>query len=782
MLAIEATLRGLDVVIVEPRAAGELPSAKCNTVAARTMETFRRFGVADLVRGAGLPDDYPTDVIYATSIAGPEITRIAQPSRNERHLDGYPDSDWLTPEPVVRISQIYLEPILWDRMRSLPNVTVLNLTTVERYEQTPEGVTTYARGVDGAEVVITSRYLVGCDGGRSTIRKAMDVKLVGDAEIGRTRTSLVRSPEIRELFGDRRPAWMSWIINSEVRGTVIAIDGEELWLLHRAVPGADFEKVDLDGSIQRLLGADHHVEYEVLHHEDWIGRRLVAERFRDGNVFIAGDAAHMWVPFAGYGMNAGIADGVALAWLLSSVLHGWAPETILDAYEAERLPITEQVSRLAMEKVLEDAAALGGSAPPAELSDPGAAGQEIRDVIGPILRNINLPQFSPEGLNFGYFYDASPIIVHDGAAPPYSMGDVTPSTVPGCRMPHFEVEGTPILDLLGPDYTLVRFEPDIDLTRFLSAAQVAGLPITVVDAPKPSDPDVFTTSLLIVRSDQHVAWRGDEPPQDHHGLIDRLRGRGHDHDRYRERLRLMGRFANAFGPHAPADTYVSHAFEEWLFDAGEVQLNYAVAGGPDRPALLLIPGQTESWWGYEAVLPLLAEHFQAYAVDLRGQGRSTRTPGRYTLDNMGGDLVRFIDGVIGRPTFVAGLSSGGVLERVAVGVREARPGPRRVLRRSAIVRVRDPPIDRSGHRSEHRPAVRAPVEVPRRSVEHRRLGRPRGVRPRGAAGVARVRRCGIRSRGRATAEPQGVRPRVGPRVLDRDRGGELRPRSECSRR
>ncbi len=134
----------------------------------------------------------------------------------------------------------------------------------------------------------------------------------------------------------------------------------------------------------------------------------------------------------------------------------------------------------------------------------------------------------------------------------------------------------------------------------------------------------------------------------------------------------MGRFANAFGPHAPADTYVSHAFEERLFDTGEVQLNYAVAGGPERPALLLIPGQTESWWGYENVLPLLSEHFQAYAVDLRGQGRSTRTPGRYTLDNIGGDLVRFIDGVIGRPTVVAGLSSGGVLSAWLSAY--ARPG------------------------------------------------------------------------------------------------------------
>ncbi len=110
-----------------------------------------------------------------------------------------------------------------------------------------------------------------------------------------------------------------------------------------------------------------------------------------------------------------------------------------------------------------------------------------------------------------------------------------------------------------------------------------------------------------------------------------------------------------------AATFVPHAFDEHLVDLGEVRMNYAVAGDPSRPALLLIPAQSESWWGYEAAMALLAEHFHVHAVDLRGQGRSTWTPGRYTLDNFGNDLVRFIDLVIGRPTLISGLSSGGVL-------------------------------------------------------------------------------------------------------------------------
>jgi pimeloyl-ACP methyl ester carboxylesterase len=122
----------------------------------------------------------------------------------------------------------------------------------------------------------------------------------------------------------------------------------------------------------------------------------------------------------------------------------------------------------------------------------------------------------------------------------------------------------------------------------------------------------------------------------------------------------MATYARRFGPHAPDATYTAHEYEERLFDTGEVEINYVTVGDASLPALLLIPGQTESWWGYEEALGMLGEHFQAYAVDLRGQGRSSRTPGRYTLDLIGNDLVRFIDGVIGRPAIVAGLSSGGV--------------------------------------------------------------------------------------------------------------------------
>lgn len=525
--AMAAALRGLSVVVVERRKAGEAPSAKCNTVAARTMELFRTFGIADAVRAAGLPDAYPTDSIYCTSITGYELARLRMPSRAERGGTGFLDDGWPTPEPMVRVSQIYLEPIMFERMRTLPGVTVLNETEFASFEQNDTGVVVHAHAPSVGDIRIEAHYMIGCDGGRSAIRKAIGAELVGDAEIGRTRTTLVRAPKLLSLFGERRPAWMSWVASHKVRGTVIAIDGRETWLLHRSMPNREmpYEALDFDRSIRDLLGVDDSFTYEVLHHEDWTGRRLVADRFRDRRVFIAGDAAHIWVPFAGYGMNAGIADGANLVWHLSAVIKQSAPPSRLDAYEAERHPITEQVSRLAMDSVMQNMQAMGGVLPPPVLTEATPEGEGLRKLIGERLYAMNVAQMSPAGLNFGYYYDRSPLIAYDGEAPPaYSMGDFTSSTAPGCRLPHVYVAGTSIYDRLGPDYTLLRFNRDAKADALLAAAKRAGVPLKLIDAPKPPEP-VFRHDLLMVRTDQHIAWRGNSAPADADALMSRLSGR-----------------------------------------------------------------------------------------------------------------------------------------------------------------------------------------------------------------------------------------------------------------
>lgn len=526
--AIEAARRGKSVIVVERRLAGDPAGAKCNTVAARTMETFRSFGVADAVAAAGLPDDFPTDVLCATSVTGLELTRVPLPSRAERGDPRFSAISWPSPEPMVRVSQIYIEPILREAILAMSGVTAHFGSEATSIEQDDEKVTVTVRLADGIHRSFSARYLIGCDGGRSMVRKAIGAKLTGDAEIAHSRSTLIRAPGLAALWGERRPAWMSWIVNSDVRGILVAIDGRDTWLVHRALPQGEtnFEKVDFDGSIRAVLGVGADFRYEVIHHEDWIGRRMVSDRLRDGRVFIAGDAAHLWVPFAGYGMNAGIADAINAVWSICNVLDGWAGADMLDAYEAERQPITEQVSRYAMQSMLDMIDALGkGPVPRAFASRYNPAGLAMRTYMAKKIAPINNAQFLPIGLNFGYFYDRSPIIVADGSPPAYTMDTYTPSTVPGCRLPHLEVSGRPVMDLLGPAYTLLRFDPAVDGAPIIAAAARVGVPLAVVDAPPEHDPAVFPCPLVIVRRDQHVAWRSHAAPADPDALIARLAGR-----------------------------------------------------------------------------------------------------------------------------------------------------------------------------------------------------------------------------------------------------------------
>ena len=226
---------------------------------------------------------------------------------------------------------------------------------------------------------------------------------------------------------------------------VYAIDGRERWLVHNYLKAdePDFDSVDRDWAIRTILGVGADFRYDVISKEDWYGRRLVADKFRDRCAFIAGDAAHIWVPYAGYGMNAGIADATNLSWLLAAHLNGWAPAAILDAYEAERLPITDQVSRFAMSHAEAEIRRRG--AVPNEIEEAGPRGERAREEVGRLAYEINVQQYACAGLNFGTFYDRSPIIAYDGAEhPPYTMATYTPSTVPGCRTPHLWIEDTQV--------------------------------------------------------------------------------------------------------------------------------------------------------------------------------------------------------------------------------------------------------------------------------------------------------------------------------------------------
>jgi len=539
-LAMDLASRGISVIICETRRFAEPPNVKCNHVASRTMEQFRRLGVAQKLRDAGLPADHPNDVVFRTTVTGTELTRIPIPCRRDRYTETEgPDAWWPTAEPPHRINQIYLEPILLKHTAALPGVQLLNRTQFAGFTQDKEGVTAIAIEMDGGVTrSIRCRYMVGCDGGSSVVRKQIGAKLEGTAVIQRVQSTFIRAPQLRAMIPGK-PAWSTYAMNPRRCGTMFAIDGHETWLVHNHLNAEEpeFDSVDRDQALRDILGVGADFQYEVISKEDWIGRRLVANRFREGRVFLAGDAAHLWVPYAGYGMNAGIADALNLSWLLGACVQGWGDEAMLDAYEAERQPITEQVSNFAMDHAQKMIRAR--RAVPQNIEAPGPEGDALRADIGNEAYALNVQQFCCAGLNFGYFYTGSPIIIADGeyTAPPYSMGDFTPSTVPGCRAPHFWLaDGRSLYDAFGPGYTLLRFDRSVDVRPLERAAQSYNMPLTVLDIEAAEVPKVYAHRLVLCRADQHVAWRGAHLPFDVYDFVAILRG---DAKRVRERKRAL---------------------------------------------------------------------------------------------------------------------------------------------------------------------------------------------------------------------------------------------------
>lgn len=518
-LAIELAYRNIRCLVIEQSDGGvEFPTT--NLANTRTCEHLRRWGIADRMRfESGYPTDYPRNYLFVTRMDGFEIARFDHPA------NGDPASrSPYSPEGRLWISKPYFDPVLHRHVAALPQVEVRYLTAFDSFRQDDRGIT--AKVVDvktGREETIEADYLVGCDGGRSNIRRALEIKYEGVFSQGMNVAVLFRSPLLERT--PHGPAVQYQIINSQLNGAIAAVDGKELWRLNvRNVKEEQLDTLNAPEKLRVALGDT--IPFELLAVRPWTGHCVVAERYQDRRVFLAGDAAHLNWPAGGFGMNTGVGDAVDLGWKLAATLQGWGGAHLLESYTTERKPI----AMINVNEAAEMRANFDNQTPFAPaIAENSDAGQQLRDKARAAILRTRAKEFQHDsaGIELGYRYENSPICVADGTpAPPLDHGLYVPSTWPGARAPHAWLkDNRSTLDLFGQGFVLVNLSGAVtDANAIAQAAHAVGLPLEAVSIDDPRVREIYERNFVLVRPDGHVAWRGDELPESATEIIDQVRG------------------------------------------------------------------------------------------------------------------------------------------------------------------------------------------------------------------------------------------------------------------
>jgi 2-polyprenyl-6-methoxyphenol hydroxylase-like FAD-dependent oxidoreductase len=514
-LAIELGMAGIDCLLIERRD-GSVTVPKMSGLSIRSMELNRRWGIAEKAKRAGWPQTRPNDFVYCTSMIGPELTRIRIPP----YVDKHPP---FTPEPDCGCAQIFYDPLLLERVRSLPSVTLRHQTSLDSFVQDERGVRATITDRDtGKNEIVEADYLVGCDGADGAVATQLALDYAGVGAFAKSVNIYFRSRELMEIHDKGWARFFRFTDAGGSWGEIIGIDGKETWRLSalKALPGYDTPQY-----MRRFAGRDF--GYELLSVMRWERRERVATRYRDGKrVFIAGDAAHQNSPTGGLGLHTGLQDALDIGWKLTAVLQGWGGEKLLESYEIERKPVALNNVRACTGEF--ELLSVLPTGPEIDRDTPeGAALRErwAKTFYGS--NHANMPMFT-ENLRLGYCYDPSPIVIPDGsAAIPVETKQFVPSARPGTRAPHAWLEEgrRSVLDLFGQGFVLLRLgaAPPSGAT-IAAAAETRRVPLTIVDLTDPTIAALYERPLVLVRPDGHVAWRADDSPADPLALIDRVRG------------------------------------------------------------------------------------------------------------------------------------------------------------------------------------------------------------------------------------------------------------------
>lgn len=528
-LASDLAWRGTACILVERRTE-RTGHPKATLLGARAMEQLRRWNLEDEIYASCLPNENDYFIRYVTRMNGRELIRFTSPSidkvrsRDPGLQQRWPELGW-SPYGKTQIGQQAVEPILVRTARSFPGLDFREGWKFVGLEQDREGVTaTLEHEGDGRRRQVAARYMVGCDGGGSRVRRALGIDYVGRGAMRSNVSFLFRSAE----FAHRHPMGpgnLFYILAPGMFGVFMAIDGKDLWSFqyYFVDPAKDEAAIDPKTVLQAAYGAPF--ELEVLQTTHWQHHQSVAARFRQGRVYLAGDSAHLFCPTGGVGMNTGINDAFDLSWKLDATLRGWGGDWLLASYEEERRPVAIRNTQRAADNSDKNDMIMAEAT--AELEEDTPRAELLRGELSRKLAWV-ARQFDSAGVHLGYRYSGSPLCTPDGTMePPDDFRVVVQTTFPGSRAPHaWLADGSSTLDLFGRDTVLVctggaTGEEGAPMMRALAAR---GIPSEAAVLDDPAVASLYERRFVLVRPDGHVAWRGDAMPPDPEEVVDRMRG------------------------------------------------------------------------------------------------------------------------------------------------------------------------------------------------------------------------------------------------------------------
>jgi 2-polyprenyl-6-methoxyphenol hydroxylase-like FAD-dependent oxidoreductase len=508
-LAVDLGRRGVRCTLIEQK---ERPAflPKMERVNARTMEIYRRMGLADKVRAAGLRPDCPMDVYIILALNEPPLLHLPYPSVAQAKVQTRASNDGtLALEPYQLISQYTLEPLLKSVAEALPTVTVRFGCEFLSLRQDDKGVIARVRTAAGFEEMRCA-YLVGCDGGGSPVRKELGIALAGEANLLGLRQALYRCDELfdRLPIGNGPGHGRHYHVADDKATFLIMQDSTRHWTLHSTVDTDE----EMNRTLERVVGVP--VKYEMLSCAPWRQNLLLADRYGRGRVFLAGDAVHLVIPTGGLGMNSGAGDAIDLSWKLAAALAGWGGTNLLASYDVERRQVGERNVGASRYATIGRRKWRGMWRP--DIRDDTPAGAATRQNLSAVAGVEQRKSNEMIGAELGYRYVDSPIICNVPGGPEHLFRDYRPTTWPGARLPHVWLDdGTPMQDRIPDGYTILKLgRTKADANGLERAIRARGAPVTVLDVPDEAARDIYGYDLILLRPDMHVVWRGQTAPEE----------------------------------------------------------------------------------------------------------------------------------------------------------------------------------------------------------------------------------------------------------------------------